>query len=167
MLRIAEVEAYGGPEDSASHARFGRTDRNAPMWGPGGRAYVYLCYGIHDMLNVSADGPGQASAILIRGAEPLAGHDTIVERRGGRVGPSSLAGPGKVGAALAVDPTWSGHRLDRAGGLSVLPSRGPVALASGRRVGIDFAAPTDRRRLWRFALAGSPWVSHRAGLRPE
>ena len=61
VLRITEVEAYGGPEDSASHARFLHTPRNAPMWGPPGRAYVYLCYGLHRMLNVVARPEGQGS----------------------------------------------------------------------------------------------------------
>ena len=64
VLAITEVEAYAGPEDSASHARFGRTDRNAPMWGPAGRTYVYLCYGIHNMLNVTAEDSGRAAAVV-------------------------------------------------------------------------------------------------------
>ena len=63
VLRITEVEAYAGPEDSASHARFGPTDRNAPMWGPAGRAYVYLCYGIHNMLNVTADARSRGGGV--------------------------------------------------------------------------------------------------------
>ena len=72
VLRITEVEAYLGSGDSASHARHGRTARNAPMWEAGGLAYVYLCYGIHWMLNVGAEEEGRGSAILIRACEPVA-----------------------------------------------------------------------------------------------
>ena len=171
VLVITEVEAYAGPEDSASHARFGRTDRNAPMWGPPGRAYVYLCYGIHNMLNVSADAPGRAAAVLIRGCEAIAGLDELRRRRGLEHGaPIHLDGPGKIGAALDLDPTWSGHRLYRSGGLNLrspLAPRGdrPAGLLAGPRVGIDFARPEDRQRPWRFAL---PRVSarQRRGLAP-
>ncbi|MBK9797229.1 MAG: DNA-3-methyladenine glycosylase [Holophagaceae bacterium] len=81
ILRITEVEAYGGPEDSASHARHGRTARNAPMWGPPGRAYLYFCYGMHWMLNVVTGPEGEASAVLIRGAEVLAGLEMALGRR--------------------------------------------------------------------------------------
>jgi DNA-3-methyladenine glycosylase len=166
VLAITEVEAYAGPEDSASHARFGQTDRNAPMWGPAGHAYVYLCYGIHNMLNVSADVEGRAAAVLIRACEPVAGLDRIIERRGGKSGPSLLAGPGKVGAALQLDTSWSGHRLYRPGGLSLHPGDPPSGVLVGPRVGIEFADAADRRRAWRFAVANSASVTQRAGLRP-
>ncbi|MFV8752844.1 DNA-3-methyladenine glycosylase [Nannocystaceae bacterium ST9] len=160
VLRITEVEAYGGPEDSASHARFGRTDRNAPMWGPAGRAYVYLCYGMHDMLNVVADRRGRAAAVLIRSCEPLAGLPTILARRGAsKIGPKLLAGPGKVGAALGLDPSWSHHPLHRRGELVVMDGDAPDSIRCGPRVGIDFAAPEDRDRAWRFAIAGHPALS--------
>lgn len=161
VVEITEVEAYAGPEDSASHARFGETPRNAAMWGPAGRAYVYLCYGLHNMLNVSAEVPGRAAAVLIRSCRPLAGVDELRRRRGGRSGPSSLAGPGKVGAALGLDTSWTGHRLYRAGGLSILPGEAPATILTGPRVGVEFADRVDRVRPWRFAIGGSPWVSHR------
>ena len=167
VLRITEVEAYGGGEDSASHARFGETRRNAAMWGPGGRAYVYLCYGLHNMLNVTADEAGRASAVLIRACEPVSGVELIRERRGGRSGPVLLTGPGKVGAALGLDVSWSGHRLYRAGGLNLSAGEAPAALLSGARVGIDYARPRDRARPWRFAIAGSDWVSVPQSLRPD
>ncbi|MFO7565007.1 MAG: DNA-3-methyladenine glycosylase [Enhygromyxa sp.] len=164
VLRITEVEAYAGPEDSASHARFGSTERNAPMWGPPGHAYVYLCYGIHNMLNVTAEAHGRAAAVLIRACEPVGGLDEIVRRRGGRAGPASLTGPGKVGAALELDTAWSGHPLFRRGGLTLLAGDPVARVLAGPRVGIDFAAPADRARAWRFAVAESPWVSQRRGL---
>jgi DNA-3-methyladenine glycosylase len=166
VLRITEVEAYAGPEDSASHARFGPTPRNAPMWGPPGRAYVYLCYGIHSMLNISAERAGQAAAVLIRACEPVAGIDEILRRRGGQVEPKLLAGPGRVGAALGLDSSWSHHPLHRAGGLSVLVGESPAQIVVGARVGIDYAHADDRRRAWRFAVGDSAWVSHRRGLGP-
>jgi DNA-3-methyladenine glycosylase len=164
VLRITEVEAYAGPEDSASHARFGPTPRNAPMWGPAGRAYVYLCYGIHHMLNISADRAGQAGAVLIRACEPVAGIDEILRRRGGSLQPTLLAGPGRVGAALAIDTGWSHHPLHRAGGLSVLGGDPPTTIVVGPRVGIDYAHPEDRVRAWRFAAGDSAWISRRRGL---
>jgi DNA-3-methyladenine glycosylase len=173
VIAITEVEAYAGPEDSASHARFGVTQRNATMFGPGGHAYVYLCYGIHNMLNVSADVSGRPSAVLIRACEPVAGLDEIRRRRGaaarqaGRASKSDatlLAGPGKVGAVLGIDPSWSGHPLYRKRGLYLVPGDPPTGVLVGPRVGIDYAAPADRDRAWRFASATSPCVSHPSGL---
>ena len=163
VLRITEVEAYAGPDDSASHARFGPTPRNAVMWGPPGRCYVYLCYGIHNMFNITAES-GAAAAVLVRSCEAVAGHELIRARRGGLTGPTSLAGPGKVGAALALDPAWSGHALYRAGGVSVRLGDVPGQILAGPRVGIDFATKLDRERAWRFAAGDSAAVSHRRGL---
>jgi DNA-3-methyladenine glycosylase len=71
-LRITEVEAYRHGGDTANHCRFGRTARNAPMWGPPGHAYVYLCYGIHQMLNLVTDEDGRGAAVLVRAAELVA-----------------------------------------------------------------------------------------------
>lgn len=70
ILRITEVEAYR-PNDSACHGRFGRTPRTAPVFGPGGHAYVYLCYGVHTMLNVVADKEEVGAAVLVRSCEPV------------------------------------------------------------------------------------------------
>jgi DNA-3-methyladenine glycosylase len=165
VMTITEVEAYAGPEDSASHARFGVTQRNATMFGPGGHAYVYLCYGIHNMLNISADVAGRASAVLIRACEPVAGIEHIRVRRGGAARGSKsdaalLTGPGKVGAALEVDPSWSGHPLYRKQDLYLVPGDPPAGVLVGPRVGIDYAAPADRARPWRFAAAASTCISH-------
>ena len=160
-LRITEVEAYGGPEDSASHCRSGRTPRNAPMWRAGGRAYVYFCYGMHHMLNVVTGPEGRGEAVLIRSCEPLEGLDLVRQRRGGLQGPVLLTGPGKVAQALAVDRSFSGHLLFAPGGLELLAGEPVSGILQGPRVGVDFAGDEDRARLWRFAVAGSPWLSHK------
>ena len=132
--RIVEVEAYGGPEDQASHARFGSTTRNRVMAGPPGIAYVYLVYGMYDCLNVVAEPAGRPSAVLIRAVEPLLGIDRMraarltVERRrraartdAGSAGARArldatpdhrlASGPGLVAAAFGVDTTWTGVDL--------------------------------------------------------
>ena len=157
-LRITETEAYL-QHDTASHARMGPTPRNAPMFGPPGHAYVYLVYGLHQMLNVVAGVEGDGTAVLIRAAEPLAGLPTIRERRGGKDGPVLLTGPGKVGAALDIDTRLSGHALYRRGDLELRDGEPPEAILSGPRVGIDYASPDDRDAPRRFAIAGTPWVS--------
>ncbi len=151
VLRITEVEAYAGPEDSASHARHGRTARNAVMWGPGGRAYLYLCYGLHWMLNVSTGVPEEAAAVLIRGAEVEAGLDAVLARRGqARPTKALLAGPGKVGQALALDRGFDGMALFRAGGLELREGAPPERIEATPRVGIGFATEADQARPWRF-----------------
>ncbi len=165
-LRITETEAYTA-DDSACHAHRGRTKRSAVMFGPPGRAYVYLCYGIHQMLNIVTEPAERAAAVLVRACEPLAGLDLVRERRGGKAGPVLLTGPGKVGAALALDTSWTGHPLYAAGGLEAHVGDAPAAILRGPRVGIDYAEPADRDAPWRFAIAGSRWVSQRASLRPE
>ncbi|MBI3132353.1 MAG: DNA-3-methyladenine glycosylase [Acidobacteria bacterium] len=160
VLRIVEVEAYAGPEDTASHARHGRTARNAPMWGAPGRAYLYFCYGMHWMLNVVTGPEGVASAVLIRGAEVLAGMDTVLaRRRAAKPSAQICAGPGKVAQALGLARESDGLDLLRAEGLHLRPGLTPGAILSGPRVGIGFAVEPDRLRSWRFALAGSPAVS--------
>ena len=157
-LRITEVEAYAA-HDTACHAHRGRTPRNAVMFGPPGHAYVYLCYGLHVMLNVVADADGVAAAVLVRSVEPLGGDATWQARRGGRSGPVALTGPGKVGAALGLDVSWSGHALHAPGGLELHAGERPERVRVGPRVGIDYAKAVDRRRAWRFALGDSVWVS--------
>ena len=166
-LRITEVEAYRWPDDSASHARFGRTERNRPMWGPPGRAYVYFCYGLHQMLNVVTNPEGEAAAVLIRACEPVRGLATIRRRRGGREGPELLTGPGKVGAALGLDTRWSGHPLFEPGGLELVPGRPPHGLLAGPRVGISFARDDHAAAPWRLAVDDSDWVTARSGLSPR
>ncbi|XP_028787746.1 DNA-3-methyladenine glycosylase-like [Neltuma alba] len=159
VLQITEVEAYR-PNDSACHGRFGITARTAPVFGPGGHAYVYLCYGLHIMLNVVADKEGAGAAVLIRSCAPVSGLAVIQQRRGQKTEkPVLLTGPGKVGQALGLSTEWSNHPLYRPGGLEVLDGPEPVSILVGPRVGIEYASPEHVSALWRFAIAGTPWIS--------
>ncbi|XP_061346416.1 DNA-3-methyladenine glycosylase [Gastrolobium bilobum] len=167
VLQITEVEAYR-PNDSACHGRFGITPRTAPVFGPGGNAYVYLCYGLHIMLNVVADKEGVGAAVLIRSCAPISGLDVIQQRRGQKTEkPILLTGPGKVGQALALSTEWSNHSLYTPGGLELLDGPEPENILVGPRVGIQYALPEHVNALWRFAIAGTPWISApRNTLRP-
>lgn len=164
-LRITEVEAYVWPDDTANHCRAGRTNRNDAMWGPAGHAYVYLCYGMHSMLNLVTNRVGEGAAVLVRSCEPVLGTDLVVARRGGIEGPAALNGPGKVGQALAVDVSWCHHPLFRRGGLEVRAGEPVSQVLVGPRVGIDYAAPADRDAPLRFAVADCRYVSQRKRLR--
>jgi DNA-3-methyladenine glycosylase len=150
VLRITEVEAYRWPGDTACHARHGRTARTAPMFEQGGVAYVYLCYGLHNLLNVVTGGEGEAQAVLVRSVVCEQGEALVVARRGGRMRRDLLVGPGKVGAALALDPSWSGHPLFEEGGLEVQPGEPPAGVRTGPRVGIGYADPEHQVLPWRF-----------------
>lgn len=150
LLRILEVEAYGDSKDSASHCRHGRTPRNAPMWGPGGHAYVYLCYGVHWMLNLVTGPEGEGAAVLIRGCEIVEGHERVKERRGGRQGRDLLMGPGKVGQALTLGLGLNGHPLFLPGGLELRRGTPPRDSKATPRIGIGFATPGDQAALLRF-----------------
>lgn len=155
-LRITEVEAYR-QNDSACHAFRGPTPRNAPLWGPPGRAYVYLCYGLHHMLNFVCEPEGAAAAVLVRGGEVVEGAGIVRRRRGGRL---DCDGPGKVAQALGLDRSFSGARLD--GELRVTEGEPVATWSSTPRIGIDYASLEDRSRPWRFVaprsgfLVGSP-----------
>jgi DNA-3-methyladenine glycosylase len=162
VLRITEVEAYGGQDDTASHCRFGRTARNAPMWGPGGRCYVYLCYGVHWMLNVVADIEGNGGAVLVRSCEVLEGMGEVMERRspsaraavtGAKRAAAICHGPGKVGQALGIDGGINGHPLFEPGDLELRGGSSPKSVERTKRIGIAYAKEKDRDALLRFVGA--------------
>jgi len=109
---IVETEAYLGGEDLAAHAAGGITQRTKVLFGPPGRAYVYLSYGIHECLNIVADQDGVPGCVLIRALEPLCGLAEMYRRRKWNGSPVGLAnGPGKVGQALAITRAQYGERL--------------------------------------------------------
>ncbi len=156
--RIVETEAYRGGHDPASHAFRGRTARNAVMFGPPGHAYVYFTYGMHYCLNVTAETPGTAGAVLLRALEPLAGQDLMRAR--GDHGPESrlLSGPGKIGRAFGLTLKDNGRDFTR-GPLGIAagapPSRSDIAVS--RRIGISRAVDLP----YRFSVIGSRSVSAR------
>ena len=134
------------------------------MWEEGGRAYIYLCYGLHRMLNLVTGPAGEGSAVLVRACEPLAGLDVVQARRGAARGPALLAGPGRVAQALGVDMSFSGRPLYLPGGLEVCEGTPAEAVLRGPRVGVSYAEPEHRAALRRYAVAGSAWVSGRRSL---
>lgn len=158
--RIVETEAYHGMTDTACHARVGPTERTAVMFGAAGHAYVYLIYGMYHMLNVSSDVLGFPGAVLIRAVEPLEGVACMQQRRGMK-GVGLTNGPGKLCRALDIDRSLNGEPLTTSSRLW-LASGAPVpreGVATGPRVGIDYAEPEHRALPWRFWIQGSRWVS--------
>lgn len=110
--RIVETEAYAGELDKASHASKGRTERTDVMFGEGGRAYVYLCYGIHQMFNIVTAGEDVPHAILIRAVEPVEGKDLMLQRTGKKDWDNSItSGPGRVGKAFGFHTSQCGLSL--------------------------------------------------------
>jgi DNA-3-methyladenine glycosylase len=110
---IVETESYER-DDPACHAYAGLTKRTATLFGPPGRAYVYLSYGIHSLLNAVAEPEGEAAAVLIRALEPLAGLEQMRARRGERPDAELCSGPGKLTEALAVGLDADGADLSAA-----------------------------------------------------
>ena len=147
---IVETEAYSA-SDPASHSFTGMTPRNAVMFGPAARAYVYRIYGLHWCLNFTA---GAGSAVLIRAIEPLIGLAHMTDRRGTADVRRLCAGPGRLCQALGVDGRLNGAPLD-APPFAISAAKNPPAIVIGTRVGITRAAETP----WRFGMAGSAYLS--------
>jgi DNA-3-methyladenine glycosylase len=150
---IVEVEAYDH-EDPAAHGFGGRTERNATMFGPPGRAYVYRSYGIHWCLNFVCEEEGSASAVLIRALEPTHGIDVMRDRRGVGDVRALCSGPGKLCQALGITRDHDGHRLDRPP-FRLVESKGANEIIRGPRIGITKAVAQP----WRYVLAGSRFLS--------
>ena len=152
---IVETESYER-DDPACHAYVGLTDRTEVLFGPPGRAYVYLSYGIHNLLNFVAEPEGEAAAVLIRALEPTAGVAAMRERRGERPDRDLCSGPGKLTEALGVDLDRNNADLSRPPFLLLPPAADwQSEVLTGPRIGITKAVG----RPWRFCAAGNPHVS--------
>lgn len=159
--RIVETEAYF-ETDPASHTFGGPTERNRAMFGPPGHAYIYLSYGLHWCLNVTAGPEGFGGGVLLRALEPVEGIDIMRELRG-RPDRELTSGPGRLSQALAIDASFYGHDLSLpplsiTGGGTVAPE----LVTAGPRIGISRAVEEPLR----FYVTASKHVSRRSGRRP-
>lgn len=131
--KIVETEAYCGESDSACHAHRGKTQRNAPMYEGGGIAYIYLCYGMHNLLNVVTGSVGFPEAVLIRGIE-------------------GLVGPGRVTKFLQIDRTLNREPFAHSERLWLEDDGTRSRYHATTRIGIGYATPRDQAKKWRFVL---------------
>ena len=137
--RITDVEAYDGERDKACHAARGRTPRSETLYAAGGIWYVYLCYGVHEMLNLVVGPEGWPAAILIRGLD-------------------GMEGPGRLTKALKIGRAFNGRPATKASGLWIeddglaVPRR---RIAASPRIGIDYAGPVWAAKPWRFRIGAA------------
>jgi DNA-3-methyladenine glycosylase len=159
---IVETEAYKAPEDKGSHA-YGnkRTSRTDVMFGAGGVAYVYLCYGIHHLFNIVSGKEGQAHAILLRAIEPLEGIQAMLDRRNmSKLSSSITNGPGKFTQAMGIRTNHGGTDLCKKQIIWIEePEEKPhFQISSGPRIGIPYAEECIDWP-WRFWIDGNRFVS--------
>ena len=133
-LRITETEAYLGESDTACHAHKGRTPRTETMYKRGGTVYIYLCYGIHHLLNIVTGEKDVPQAVLIRGVE-------------------QFPGPGRATKAMGITKEWNGEDLCSSKRFWLEDDGTLLQYQTGKRIGIDYAEPKDRERPWRFWVA--------------
>ena len=131
-LPITETESYCGETDTACHAYKGKTPRTAVLYEPGGIAYIYLCYGIHNLLNVVAANASEPECVLIRGLE-------------------GISGPGRLTKALQIDRTLNKENFLTSDALW-LEEGPPLPYTATPRIGINYASEEDKARLWRFIV---------------
>lgn len=132
-LRITQTECYYGFQDSASHAHKGKTLRNAPMFEQGGWTYIYLCYGMYDMLNVVSGAKDNPEAVLIRGVE-------------------GYEGPGKLTKHLGITRKENCIPLATSSVLWIEDDGKHYSYEQSKRIGIAYAEEKDRNRLWRYCI---------------
>ena len=135
--RITETEAYCGEEDTACHAHRGRTARTDVMYSQGGCAYIYLCYGMHEMLNIVTGEEGHPEAVLIRGVE-------------------GAEGPGRLTKLLSIDRSLNREDLVRSDKLWLETDGLRVKFSAAPRIGIAYASKRDQKRKWRFTWRANP-----------
>jgi DNA-3-methyladenine glycosylase len=162
--KIVETEAYRGPDDKACHAHMNRyTERTKIMFEEGGKAYIYLCYGIHHLFNIVTAKEGMPHAILVRAVEPVENTSLMQLRRGiDKLKPQLTAGPGVLSKALGIQKAFSGTDLTREDSPIWIEDRGERvgerAIFASPRVGVDYAEECAAWP-WRFRVKDSRWTS--------
>lgn len=162
---IVETEAYRGPDDRGCHAYNGRmTERTRTMYEKGGTAYVYICYGMHPMMNVVTGDVGNAHAILIRAIQPTSGIGDMAKRRKlDTQKPVLTNGPGKLAVALGIQKEMDGTSLWKPNSkITILDTEIMIAnddIVCGPRVGMSVHVGSCSHRPWRFYFKDNPWVS--------
>ena len=167
---IVETEAYRGPDDKACHAyNHRRTPRTEVMYAPGGVAYIYVCYGMHHLMNVVTGPEEFAHAVLIRALEPIEGIDLMAQRRKMAPHDSRLTkGPGALSVALGLTSALSGTSLLQAHAPVWIEDRqvsfSPEAICQGPRIGVESAGEAAHWP-WRFFVKGNRYVSAKRSCR--
>lgn len=154
---IVETEAYSHKERGCHAYQYKRTSRNEVMFGEGGHAYVYLCYGIHELFNVVTNEAEEPEAVLIRALEPVEGMRWMQQRMNAATEKRITSGPGKLTKALGIDRRMNGKALwsDQ---LWIEDSGIRVSIVASPRIGIDYAGQ-DALLPWRFTIKGNAWAS--------
>jgi DNA-3-methyladenine glycosylase len=159
MLRLVETEAYRGALDPGSHGYRGPRPRNLSMFGPPGRLYVYLSYGVHFCANIVCGPEGMSEAVLLRAGEPVAGIEAMRARRGGVRSERLLAsGPGRLTQALGITGEHDGASLLRGGFMWCARDEagerlGHADVLQTRRIGLGRGKGEELP--WRFVVAGN------------
>lgn len=130
-MRITETECYFGEEDTACHAHAGKTNRTKTLYMCGGTAYIYLCYGIHNLFNVVSGPEEHPEAVLVRGVE-------------------NYSGPGRLTKALQIDRSLNGEDMRYSDLLWIEDDGNKPEILTGTRIGINYATEEYREKLWRF-----------------
>ncbi|MEX2590653.1 MAG: DNA-3-methyladenine glycosylase [Chitinophagales bacterium] len=157
---IVETEAYSGKNDKACHANAGKlTKRTSVMFEAGGKAYVYLCYGIHHLFNIVTNHEGNADAVLIRAIQPDQGLEIMQERRNFPKPEYRISsGPGCLSQALGIRRSHNKTDLTQ-NEIWLEESNIEVgSIISSPRIGVDYAGE-DAALEWRFYMKNNPWVS--------
>lgn len=157
--RIIETEAYSYKERGCHAYNNKQTPRNEVMFAVGGVAYVYLCYGMHNLFNVVTNKSGKAEAVLIRALEPVAGQEIMLARMNTKKLNRITSGPGKLTRAFGIDRSLNGISL--AHSEITIEDAAPIIskkIIATTRIGIDYAG-TDALLPWRFYVKDNEWVS--------
>lgn len=155
MARLVEVEAYA-PDDPAAHTFCGKTARNQSMFGPPGRLYVYLSYGIHWCANLVCGPEGYGAGVLLRAAEPLEGLALMRDARGREALRELCSGPGRLAQAFGIDRGLDGSDVTGTGAITMLDEgMRAMDVVACPRVGVSKNADAPLR----FLVAGSPHLS--------